>query len=297
MASAIISANLFAAKVLFVKLAYAEGSSPLQILFIRMAAALPFFLGITVYLLWKYPERRPTSSDYLGMAGLGMIGYYLSSLLDFHGIQHISAGMERLLLYLYPSFLVLLRSASTQSLPSQKEVLSLFLAYMGAGLVYYDEQQLDSANLFGGSLLVIGAALSFAIYLFFSAGYIKKYGSRLFASFSTTISCFAILLHGAILPGDISEGQTSLILVVGISMGLLCTVLPTFAMHQAISMIGSTKVGMLGTTGLLCPLVLGIVLFGEPLTITRIVGAILVLLSVISLSRSSKNEVKTPAGG
>ena len=127
MAIAIISANLFSSKVLFVKLAYAEGSSPLQILFIRMAAALPFFLGITVYLLWKYPQRRPTSSDYLGMAGLGMIGYYLSSLLDFHGIQHISDGMERLLLYLYPSFLVLLRSASTQSLPSRKEILSLFL--------------------------------------------------------------------------------------------------------------------------------------------------------------------------
>jgi drug/metabolite transporter (DMT)-like permease len=281
---AILSANFFSSKVLLVKWAYADGLSPMEVLSLRMAVALPLFLVLTVYVLRKREGEQPQLSDYLGMAGLGMIGYYLSSVLDFHGIQYITAGMERLLLYLYPSFLVVIRCIGTRTRPGLNELVALFLAYAGAALVYMDENGGTSKEPLIGSILVLGAALCFAIYMYFSARYIERFGSRFFASFSTSVSCVAILVHGALVAERSLLEAPPAAIAICLAMGIVCTFFSTLAMHQAIAMIGSTRVGILGTSGILCPLILGILLFNEPITLNRIVGTILILVSVVSLT-------------
>lgn len=282
---AILAANFFSSKVLLVKLAYAEGASPMLVLGLRMATALPFFAGILLWVLAKRAGPRPKGGDYFGMTLLGLVGYYLASVLDFHGITYLTSSMERLLLYLYPSFLVLIRSSLERSLPSRREVMALLLAYTGLGLVYYDEQQFTSSNVLLGSALVLGSSLCYAGYLYFSGRYVEKFGSRLFASYSTTVSCLAIMLHSLLVQGEGGSDLSLRLLVICLVIGIFCTVVPTMVLHHAVSLIGSAKVGILGTTGIFAPFILGILLFGEPLTATRVAGTSLILASVIWLSR------------
>lgn len=285
---ALLAANIFSSKVLLVKWVYAQGLTPMEVLSLRMLAALPLFAFLTFTLLRGSKGRKPSWIDLLGMAGLGMIGYYLSSVLDFHGIQYISAGMERLLLYLYPSFLVLIRCLGERKKPGATEIASLILAYSGTVLVYLDEVSVKGSAPIRGSLLVLGAAFCFALYLYLSTHYIEQFGSRLFASYSTSVSCIAIIIHGAVVA---ERGLYALPLTaiwVCFAIGILCTFLATLAMHHAIEMIGSAKVGIIGTSGLLCPLVLGILLFNEPITINRVAGMVLVLVSVVALTLKRK---------
>ncbi len=284
MAIAILSANLFSSKVLLVKFAYTEGASPLQVLCLRMAAALPVFALVTAFLIWKYPQKRPGKADLLAIVVLGLVGYYLSSLLDFHGIQYLSAGLERLLLYLYPTFLVLIRSIATKSIPSKREIIALGLAYAGTALVYFEEQLQYDTQVLKGVLLVISAAFSFAVYLYFSHGYIRRFGSPLFASISSLVSCVAILVHATISRSMDVSVLSPVVISSCLALGIFCTVIPTFSMHFAIAKIGSAKVGMLGTTGLLAPFVLGAVYFGEEITLIKVFGAALILVSVLVLS-------------
>ncbi|MEX0321430.1 MAG: DMT family transporter [Puniceicoccaceae bacterium] len=281
---AFLSANFFSSKVVLVKWAYADGLSPMEVLSLRMGVALPLFAVLTFLILKKRSGEKPSLRDFMGMAGLGMIGYYLSSVLDFHGIQYITAGLERLLLYLYPSFLVLIRSIATRSFPRSMEVFALLLAYTGAALVYADENGGPSSAPLIGSLLVLGAAFCFAFYLYSSTHYIERFGSRLFACFSTSVSCIAILVHGAIVADKSPFEAPASAIAVCAAMGLFCTFLPTMVMHQAIALIGSAKVGILGTSGILCPLILGILLFNEPISTYRLAGILLVLVSVVTLT-------------
>lgn len=285
MAIAILAANLFSSKVLLVKLAFTDGASPLQVLWIRMATALPFFAGLFLHLMLTRGNPRPRVRDYGGMTLLGLVGYYMASLLDFHGMQYVTAGMERLLLYLYPTFIILIRSAVERTVPSRQEWLVLLLAYAGTALVYHDERQLAAPEAFRGVVLVIASALCFATYLYFSSDYIQKFGSRLFASYSTGISCIAIMVHALLVEPMLVREIGTPVLMTGLALGFFCTVLPAFAMHQAIAMIGSTRVGMLGTTGIFAPLVLGVLLFSEPLTVNRLTGTALVLGAVLILGR------------
>jgi len=286
MAIAILSANLFSSKVLLVKIAYADGAEPLQVLYLRMAAALPFFAAVSVYLLWKYPEKRPSKEEWSAIIMLGLVGYYLSSLLDFNGIQYLSAGLERLLLYLYPTFLVLIRSVATKTFPTKRELIALGLAYAGTAFVYCEEQLQYDTQVLKGAVLVTGAAFTFAIYLYFSHRYIRRFGSPLFASVSTMVSCIAILMHGTAGGAmDVSYLSPSVI-VSCLALGVFCTVIPTFGMHRAIALIGSDKVGILGTTGLLAPFVLGAFVFDEKITLVKLLGAGLILVSVIVLSET-----------
>jgi len=295
--TAVFAANAFSSKVLFVKAAYAQGAEPMQILVIRMATALPFFAVLTFLLLRGRDMERPGWRDLGGMTLLGLIGYYLASILDFHGMVYLSAGMERLLLYLYPTFLVILRSLLEHTLPRKYEVLSLALAYAGVALVYHEERQIAGGELFKGAVLVVGAALCFAIYLYSSSHYIKRFGSRFFASWSSSVSCGAMLLTGigtGALGSDAGAWSPTIILL-AVATGIFCTVLPTYAMHHAIALVGSAKVGVLGTTGIIFPLFLGAVLFGEPLSPLRLGGVGLVLAAVLVLNGKWSIE-KAPVG-
>lgn len=286
MVIAILAANFFSSKVLLVKLALQDGASPLQILSIRMATALPFF-AITCLLVLRAMKARPRWRDFAGMTALGFIGYYLSSLLDFHGMAYISAGMERLILYLYPTFIVIIRGIMERKAPTRLEILSLILAYIGTGFVYHDEHRIAGSHALRGGLMVLGSAFCFANYLYFSGNYIRKFGSRLFASYSSSVSCAAIVVHALIVGAGEGRELSQGIIGIGLALGIFCTVLPTFAMHQAISMIGSSRVGILGTTGIIFPLFLGVALFAEPLTLFRILGTIFVLLAVLCLRKES----------
>ena len=282
---AVLASNLFSSKVLLAKMAFAEGASPLQILALRMAVALPFFAGVAVYLLLQNSRLRPSWRDFAGMTGLGLLGYYTSSLLDFHGMVYLTSSMERLILYLYPTFLLFIRLGFEGKRPSRTEWGALTLAYVGAGLFYLDEVQQVSSRAWIGALLVSGSALCYAFYLYGSVGYIRKLGSRFYASFSSAISCVAMVLHLLLFEGVKGVPSESSILWIGLCLGLLCTVIPTFLLHYSIAVIGAVKVGMLGATGILGPFALGVVFFSEPLNLTRILGSALVVGAVLILGR------------
>ena len=101
----------FSTKAIFVKLAYRETQvDPVSLLALRMIFSLPFFIVSAWWTSAKSENVRFTRKQWLAVAGIGCLGYYISSLLDFLGLQFVTAGIERLILFVYPT-LVLLMSA------------------------------------------------------------------------------------------------------------------------------------------------------------------------------------------
>ena len=123
---AALGAICFSGKAIIVKLAYRYGVDAVTLIMYRMLFALPFF----VVMAWWAGRGQPplAQRDWLGVLGLGFIGYYLSSMLDFAGLQYITASLERLILYLGPTLVLLLGWLVFDQLPDR-------WTFVGAGIV------------------------------------------------------------------------------------------------------------------------------------------------------------------
>lgn len=293
----LLAAFGFSAKSILVKLAY--GNSPhldaITLMLLRMAISLPFFLVIA---LWSARTSKQTrcishrmrTQDWLWVTVLGFLGYYLSSLLDFEGLAYISAGLERLILFLYPTFVVLLTAGYYRNAINRHQAFALLLSYAGILLVYADDKlQPNSQGLLLGSAFVACSAMTFAIFMVGSGVLIKRIGSIRFTAYSMTVACVITGLHFIIRHG----GYPLLHLpasVYGLAaiMAIFSTVLPSFLMNAGIQRIGAGSASIISSTGPIGTLILAFFLLGEALTVSQLAGTFLVLVGVYVVSRAKK---------
>ncbi|MCB1941840.1 MAG: DMT family transporter [Candidatus Accumulibacter sp.] len=288
-ALAILAAFGFSFKAIFVKLAYAVPQAvpvdAITLLSLRMLFALPFFVVIGLH---ASRSAAPLSrGDWLTLSALGLLGYYGASILDFIGLGYISAGLERLILFTYPTLTVLIGVVFMGKTLRAREVGALLLSYAGIGLVFFHDLEFagETRAVLLGAAFVFASSLSYALYLAGSGEMIQRLGSARFTALAMLVSVLATELHFFASQPLSALRQPLAIYGYGAAMAILSTVLPVFLQSAAILRIGAGRSVMIGTLGPMLTIAFAWLLLDEPLSLVQLAGAALVLAGVWLISR------------
>lgn len=287
----VFSAVAFSAKAIIIKLAYRHGVDAVTLLALRMAMAAPFFVGVAWWSNRGGRTKGLAVSDWRAIAFLGIVGYYLASLFDFLGLQYITAALERLVLFLYPTFVVLISAARYGRVIVGRDIAALVLSYSGIALVFANDLATQQQNVVLGAFWVALSALAYAVYLIGNGRMVMKMGSVLFASLAAIVSCAAVLAHFFVVrEAPLLWTQPAPVYGLAFLMAVLSTVLPVILMSVGIRLIGSSHASMLGTVGPVATIFLGFAFLDEPITAIQLVGAALVMTGVVTISLAKSPE-------
>jgi len=275
----------FSSKSILIKLAYSDAVQidAITLMTLRMMLSLPFFLLVA---FWgrKTENAGRHIKDWLAIILLGVMGYYLASLLDFTGLQYISAGLERLILFLYPTLVVLLTALLYRRPVSRPQGWALLLSYLGILLVFGSGRQTGTTHLYLGVGLVFASALVFALFMTGAGHFIPRFGSRRFTAYTMSIAAVATLLH------FIASHSIDRLLVshqvfgLALMLALFSTVAPAFLMSAGIHRIGAGKASIISTVGPIVTIVMAYLVLGETLGGPQLIGAVLVFAGVLLVS-------------
>ena len=283
LALAVAGSVMFSAKAIVVKLAYRHGVDAETLLALRMLFAAPFFAGA---LWWTSRGAAPLSRrDHAMLVVIGLRGYYLASYFDFLGLQHISAALERLILYLNPTLVLLLSVLVLRRPVTRFDLAALALSYGGILLVFWHDVRLDADGVVLGAALVFGSAACYAVYLVLSGELVRKVGAIRLTAFAMCVATLGVLAQFAVLRPLASLAQPAPVLWLSLVNAVLCTVLPVFATMMAVARIGAGSVALAGMVGPVSTIALGYVFLGEPVSGWQLAGTALVLAGVFVLSR------------
>lgn len=291
---ALLAAVGFSAKAIFVKLAYLESQvDAITLLALRMAFSVPFFIGVAIWVRCKHAEPL-NRHDKLLVLGLGLIGYYLSSFLDFLGLQYITAGLERLILFLYPTMTVILTALVFKRSIGRITLAAMGLTYLGIVFVFlHAGGAKEGGSIALGASLVFASTLTYSSYLVGAGHAIRRIGATRFTAYAMVVASAASLLQFAIAhpPGTWSSALALPVRVYGLSMALaiFSTVLPVFMLSWAIRRIGSGSASLIGAIGPVSTIFLAYVILGESLTLIQIFGSALVLGGVLIVGANSRS--------
>lgn len=293
---ALAGAFFFSAKAIVVKLAYAHGVDASTLLAMRMLLSLPLFLGALVYTTLRTPHAaRMSRKDYGLVVLAGLLGYYLASLFDFMGLQYITAGLERLILFTYPSLVLLIACLVKHQWPQTWQLLCMAISYIGLMVVYGHETVLVQENTTLGVLLVFVSALCYASYLMLGEQLLKRFGTIRITAMATTVSAVAILTQISIQqPLSVILNQPAPVWGWSLVNAVFCTFVPVFSVMTAISLIGAARASQLGMIGPIATIVLGTFILDEPFTVWHAAGTALVMAGVAMLTLKKQNPGSTP---
>ena len=280
---ALTGAVAFSGKAIIVKLAYRHGVDAVTLLMYRMLFALPFFLALA---WWAGRGKAAlTARDLRAVLLLGFSGYYLASFLDFMGLQYISAGLERLILYLNPTLVLLLGVLFFKQRVKPMQLVALCVSYAGALLVFGQEMRAEGAHVSLGAALVLGSALSYAVYLLLSAAEVQRLGALRLTGWATTVACVLCILQFVLLRPLSAAIVAPEVISLSLANAILCTFAPVLLVMMALERIGAVLTAQAGMVGPLSTLLLGVLFLGERLDGGLLAGTALVLLGVLLLAR------------
>jgi drug/metabolite transporter (DMT)-like permease len=286
-----LGAIAFSGKAIIVKLAYRYGVDAVTLIMYRMLFALPMFLVLT----WWAGRGKPplTWRDARAVLGLGFCGYYLASFLDFAGLRYISAGLERLILYLNPTLVLGLGVLLFQRRASRQQIVALGVSYAGVLCVFGREVSLQGANVPLGASLVFGSAVSYAVYLAYSGEEVKRLGALRLTGLATTVACFICIAQFVILRPLSAMVVAPQVLWLSVLNATVCTFAPVLMVMMAIERIGASLTAQTGSLGPLSTILLATLLLGEPFTAWVAAGTVLVLAGIWLLARQSPLRTAT----
>ena len=283
---AVLAAVGFSFKAILVKLAYRYGVDAETLLALRMAFSLPFFLGMA-WIGARQASSRLTPRDGVWLGGLGFLGYYLASYLDFLGLRYISAGLERLILFVYPTLVVLLAALGLGQPLTRRVLGALALCYAGIALAVAHDLHLagTARDLALGAALVFGSALAYALYLLGSGRVMGRLGALRVTALASLIACGLGIGQFLLLRPLAALTQPWPVYGLALAMALFSTVLPVWAVAEAIRRIGAGPVALTGSLGPIVTLLLAWLLLDEALGVAQGAGAALVIMGVTVMAR------------
>lgn len=283
LAIAITGAIFFSAKAIVAKLIYRYQVDAVTLITFRMLFSLPFFIAIAV---WKARTAAPLTNAERGrIVVLGLLGYYLSSFLDFLGLQYISAGLERLILFLTPSFLLLMSFFFLKKHITRVELAALATSYAGTVLVFVHDVQTGGSNVVLGSAFVLGSAVCYAVYLLFSGELVSRVGTLRLVAYAMCVSSAACIVQFLVLRPITMLVQPPQVYTLSLVNAVFCTVLPVILTMLAVEKIGAASASQAGMIGPVSTLFLAAVVLDEPITAIQMAGTVLVLCGIYLLSR------------
>nr|WP_255593724.1 DMT family transporter [Acidovorax sp. sic0104] len=286
LALALLGSIAFSGKAIIVKLAYRHGVDAVTLIMYRMLFALPIF---AVMAWWASRGKPPlTRQDWLGVLGLGFTGYYLASFLDFAGLAYISASLERLILYLNPTLVVMLGWALYGRSIRWSQALAMLVSYCGVVLVFGLEANLQGSNVAWGALLVFLSAASYAIYLVYSGEMVRRLGALRLVGLATTVACLLCLAQFAVLRPWSAALVAPEVIWLSVLNATLCTAAPVLMVMMGIERIGAGMVAQVGLVGPLSTIFMGIWILGEPFTVWIAAGTVLVVAGIFLFGRTAR---------
>ncbi len=280
---AVLGAVAFSGKAIIVKLAYRHGVDAVTLIMYRMLFALPMFLLLS----WWSGRGKPalTRRDWMVVSGLGFSGYYLASFLDFAGLQYITAGLERLILYLNPTLVLALGVVLFQQKVTRRQLISLAVSYCGVLLVFGHEVTLLGRDVALGAALVFASMVSYALYLVYSGEEVKRLGALRLTGIATSIACVLCIAQFFVLRPVSAMAVAPEVIWLSVLNATLCTFCPVLLVMMAIERIGAPMTTQVGMFGPLSTILMGVVILGEPFTAWIAAGTVLVLAGIWLLAK------------
>jgi len=293
LASGLLLATLgsvaFSGKAIIVKLAYQYGVDAVTLIMYRMLFALPLFLALA----WWSSRGKPalTRKDWLGIVGLGFSGYYLASFLDFWGLMYITASLERLILYLNPTLVLILGWFLYKRRITRLQAIAMAISYAGVLLVFGHEAGMQGPDAVLGALLVLGSAISYAVYLVYSGELVKRLGSLRLVGLATSVACVLVLLQFVLLRPMSAALVAPEVIWLSLLNATLCTFAPVLMVMMAIERIGASLAAQTGMIGPMSTIAMGVVILGEPFNGWILAGTVLVVAGVFLVTRFGRGPV------
>jgi drug/metabolite transporter (DMT)-like permease len=296
---ALLGAGLFATKGIVIKLAMADGIDPLTTLTWRMIVSVPIF--VTVGVLGYRRKLRDHSigatapvldrKTLLQALGVGVLGYYIASFLDFSALTYVSAQLDRLILLTYPFFVVLFGAVFFGRKVTPLMVASLLVSYLGIAAILYKDLSIEGDNVVLGSTLVFGSAVAYAAYQILAKPLIDKLGAQLFTSIAMSAAGPAVILHFLLSHpvGALAVDGTGMLLMLAI--GTVSTVAPAYCISASIGLIGPERTAIIGNVSPVVTVSLAITVLGEAFTLWHAAGTAMVILGVWLFGRRAKTKV------
>ncbi len=277
----------YSSKAIFIKLAYRYGADSVSLVALRMAFSLPFFL-----LAAWYSNRKKSANDlqltprrWGHLIILGVMGYYVASLCDFWSLQYLTASLARLILFTYPTLVLLISAIFLGRKISWVEVGAVLLSYIGIALAFSQSLEISENDQFWrGVSLSFGSALAFAIYLIGSGEYLPKMGTLRYNSLTMSIACLAILIHHGIQYQWALFDFPAPVYWYCLGMAFAATVFPSFMVAEGIRRLGAGPASIISSIGPISTIMLAAVFLGETFGTWQWVGAVLVIGGVFLLS-------------
>ena len=281
---AIAGVVCFSLRPIIIKLAYAYVVDPVTLLALLLLFWVPLLVDTALWSSARAEQRPLERRDIAAIVGLGLLSYYVASFLDFLGLQYISAGLGRLLQFVYPTVVVLLSALFLGKRATKREVAALILTYLGLLLVFWQTAGGEQVNLWLGAALVFASATCYAIYLVAGSEVISRVGSVRFTAYAMTVASVACIVQFFILRPLSALDLPPAVYGLSIAMALGSTVVPGFLVAEALRRIGANKVAIIGALGPVIAIFLGYVGLDENMTPLQISGALLVLVGVVAIS-------------
>ena len=274
---------LFSTKAIFAKLAYLYEVDAINVLLLRMVFSLPFYLILAFFKNEK--KVTATKNDYLRLLLLGFLGYYLASYFDFKGLEYIKASLERLILFIYPTFVIILSFIFLKIKISRYQFYAILVAYFGICIVFLPEIEISTpSTTLKGSLLVLLSAVTYASYIFGSSFLIPKFGTRRFTCYVMIVSSIMIITQ-YIIECEMSVNLLNFpkeVYMYGILIAIFSTVIPSFLISHAIKELGPNQFSLFGGIGPISTLMLAHVFLEERLSTLQVLGSVVVIMGIFA---------------
>lgn len=283
---ATLGAIAFSGKAIIVKLAYRYGVDAVTLIMLRMLFALPIF----ALMAWWASRGKAalTRKDWLGVLGLGFTGYYLASFLDFAGLAYITASLERLILYLNPTLVLLLGLVLYRRRITAPQIIGMAISYSGVVLVFGHEITLMGPDAAWGALLVFLSAVSYAIYLVYSGEMVKRLGALRLVGLATTVACLCCIVQFLVLRPLSAAEVAPEVIWLSLLNATVCTAAPVLMVMMAIERIGASMAAQAGMIGPMSTILMGVLILGEPFTAWVAAGTVLVIAGIFVFTRAGK---------
>ncbi|MEQ8337827.1 MAG: DMT family transporter [Cyclobacteriaceae bacterium] len=288
----ILGVLMFSSKAVMVKLAYQFEVDTITLLLLRMLFSLPFYLAVIAW--HRLKTNRSTESKKAALTGkdfgylilFGFLGYYLASYFDFLGLNYIKAGLERIILFLYPTLVLLISWIALGQKITRQQLLGVIITYLGVVGIFAAELNLSvQENVWVGGILIFLSALTYGSYIVGSGWLIPKFGATLFTSYAMVVSCICVILHYLITTDTPLFELASEVYVIGLLMAVFATVIPSYLISYSIKGLGASNFSILGSLGPVSTIVLAWIFLDETMTWFQLVGAIVVITGIYVAER------------
>jgi drug/metabolite transporter (DMT)-like permease len=286
----LVIANIgFSSKAVLIKLMYQYHIDTVSVISLRMLLSLPFFILTAVGLARRADNVKLTMDDWLKISGLGIISYYISSMLDFLGLQYLSASLERLILFTYPTMVLILSAIFLKKKITPPQYLALILTYIGIAIIFLFEKGLgEQKNLWLGASFIFICAFTYSIYVIGTGEMVRRIGSVKFSCYAMLAATVPVLIQSYVYNGMAIFHFPKEVYVLSVWLSIIATVIPIFLIVEGIRLVGASNSSIIGFSGPVSTIILGSIFLGEKITPIQLLGTAIVLAGVFLISWKGK---------